>query len=95
MVPVTAPAEGFAPSAPVAEAAEDLPEEATLVLDAAPPRPSRKKKPTPQRYFVRQEELQLEQKTNRGRFEKTTPTVIDGQDLDIPTFVRLGIKLKL
>jgi cell division protein FtsZ len=39
--------------------------------------------------------LQLEQKTNRGRFEKTTPTVIDGQDLDIPTFVRLGIKLKL
>jgi cell division protein FtsZ len=98
MVPVTAPAEGLAPSAPAAEAAEaaeDLPEEAPFVLDAAPPRPSRKKKPTPQRYFVRQEELQLEPKPNRGRFEKTTPTVIDGQDLDIPTFVRLGIKLKL
>jgi cell division protein FtsZ len=103
IAPVAAPAGAAAPAqrreepapAPSAPAVGELPGQDSLPLDAAPPRPSRKKAPTPQRYFVRQEELQLDQKTNRGRFEKTTPTVIDGQDLDIPTFLRHGIKLKL
>ncbi len=29
----------------------------------------------------------------RGRFDKTEPTVIDGEDLDIPTFIRKGVKI--
>ncbi len=41
----------------------------------------------------RQETLQFEPVT-RGRFEKSEPTIVDGQDLDVPTFMRRNIKLK-
>ena len=41
---------------------------------------------------ARQETLQFEPVT-RGRFEKSEPTIVDGQDLDIPTFMRLNVKL--
>ena len=41
---------------------------------------------------ARQETLQFEPVT-RGRFEKSEPTIVDGQDLDIPTFLRLNVKL--
>jgi len=29
----------------------------------------------------------------RGRFDKSEPTIVEGEDLDIPTFLRKGIKL--
>ena len=31
---------------------------------------------------------------NRGRFEKSEPTIMDGQDLDVPTFLRKGLRIK-
>ena len=31
--------------------------------------------------------------TSRGRFDKTEPTILHGQDLDLPTFLRRGIAL--
>lgn len=48
-----------------------------------------------ERYFGQQTELPLQQKIFRGRFEKADPTLLDGQDLDQPTFMRLGLKIKL
>jgi cell division protein FtsZ len=39
------------------------------------------------------EQMQLEP-ANRGRFEKSEPTIIDGQDLDVPTFLRRNLKLR-
>ena len=39
-----------------------------------------------------QEELPLDQAV-RGRFKDLDPTMVDGQDLDIPTFIRQQIKL--
>jgi cell division protein FtsZ len=30
---------------------------------------------------------------SKGRFEKSEPTVYQGEDLDVPTFVRRGIVL--
>ncbi len=39
------------------------------------------------------EQMQFEP-VNRGRFEKSEPTIVDGQDLDIPTFLRKGLRLK-
>jgi hypothetical protein len=71
-----------------------MPEE-TLMAESKPVRPSGKKTPTLQRYFVQQEELPLDAKINRGRFEKTAPTVIDGQDLDIPTFMRQRLRVRV
>jgi len=41
----------------------------------------------------RQESLPFEP-LNRGRFEKSEPTIVNGQDLDVPTFMRRNIKIK-
>ncbi len=35
-----------------------------------------------------QEMLQLEPAAGKGRFAKTDPTIVDGEDLDVPTFLR-------
>jgi cell division protein FtsZ len=40
-----------------------------------------------------QEILQFEP-VARGRFEKSEPTIIDGQDLDVPTFLRRNVRVK-
>lgn len=52
------------------------------------PKPAKKK-------FVqaKQEVLQFEPVT-RGRFEKSEPTIVEGQDLDVPTFLRKNIRVK-
>jgi cell division protein FtsZ len=47
------------------------------------------KSPTP----AKQEVLQFEPVT-RGRFEKSEPTIIEGEDLDVPTYLRKNIKVK-
>ena len=42
---------------------------------------------------AKQEVLQFEPIT-RGRFEKSEPTIIEGEDLDVPTYLRKNIKVK-
>jgi len=42
---------------------------------------------------AKQETLQFEP-ISRGRFEKSEPTIIDGQDLDVPTFLRKNVKVR-
>jgi cell division protein FtsZ len=42
---------------------------------------------------AKQEVLQFEPVT-RGRFEKSEPTIIEGEDLDVPTYLRKRIKMK-
>jgi cell division protein FtsZ len=41
----------------------------------------------------KQETLPLAE-VSRGRFDKSEPTLYDGEDLDVPTFLRKGISLK-
>jgi cell division protein FtsZ len=41
----------------------------------------------------KQEQMQFEPVT-RGRFEKSEPTIVDGQDLDVPTFLRQNVRVK-
>jgi cell division protein FtsZ len=74
-------------------------------LPAAPRLIAPKKKPLPpqeiksvaeksEKYAQpKQEVLQFEPMT-RGRFEKSEPTIVEGQDLDVPTFLRKNIKVK-
>ena len=50
---------------------------------------------TAQKYFAQQEELALDKKIGRGRFEKSAPTILNGQDLDQPTYLRRNIKIRL
>lgn len=42
---------------------------------------------------AKQEVLQFEP-INRGRFEKSEPTIVEGEDLDVPTYLRKKIKVK-
>ncbi|MGA3169934.1 MAG: hypothetical protein ABSE62_02875 [Chthoniobacteraceae bacterium] len=48
--------------------------------------------PVASRREERQETLQFEPVT-RGRFEKSEPTIVDGQDLDVPTFLRRNMRV--
>ena len=52
------------------------------------PKPVAEKKPQ-----ARQEMMQFEPVT-RGRFEKSEPTIVEGQDLDVPTFLRKNVRVK-
>jgi cell division protein FtsZ len=49
-------------------------------------------KNTPKKIEAKQEVLQFDA-VSRGRFEKSEPTIIDGQDLDVPTFLRRSVKV--
>jgi cell division protein FtsZ len=42
---------------------------------------------------AKQEVLPFEP-VSRGRFEKSEPTIVDGQDLDVPTFLRKQVKFR-
>lgn len=69
--------------------------------DPRPPRViSPKKKPAlpeeakpGEKIVAKQEVLQFESVT-RGRFEKSEPTIVEGQDLDVPTFLRKNVRVK-
>jgi cell division protein FtsZ len=52
------------------------------------PKPVAEKKPR-----AKQEMMQFEPVT-RGRFEKSEPTIVEGQDLDVPTFLRKNVRVK-
>jgi cell division protein FtsZ len=52
------------------------------------PKPVAEKKP-----LAKQEVMQFEPVT-RGRFEKSEPTIVEGQDLDVPTFLRKNVRVK-
>ena len=78
------------------------PSPASSIKKPAPRLIPPKKKPVvekeakpPKEKFVqtKQEVLQFEPVT-RGRFEKSEPTIAEGQDLDIPTFLRKNIRVK-
>ena len=42
-----------------------------------------------------QEEFGFGEVESRGHFEKTDRNLFDGQDLDVPTYLRRGIKISL
>jgi len=56
---------------------------------------SKEEKVSPEKAPIpaKQEVLQFEPVT-RGRFEKSEPTIIEGEDLDVPTYLRKNIKIK-
>ena len=51
------------------------------------------KLPTEKSSQAKQEVLQFEPVT-RGRFEKSEPTIVEGEDLDVPTYLRKNIKVR-
>jgi cell division protein FtsZ len=65
-----------------------------LIVPNKKPMPVKESTPSVEKYVqAKQEVLQFEPVT-RGRFEKSEPTIIEGQDLDVPTFLRKNIRVK-
>ena len=71
------------PPPPPAPPRQPKPERATAT-HSAKSHPSTK----PPQEKIKQETLQFEP-IARGRFEKIEPTIVEGEDLDVPTFLRL------
>jgi cell division protein FtsZ len=58
------------------------------------PAPMKEEKPSAEKSVqAKQEVLQFEPVT-RGRFEKSEPTIVEGEDLDVPTYLRKNIRVK-
>lgn len=77
------------------------PSPAPSIKKPAPPRlipPKKKpvieKEPKPQKYAQAKQEMMQFEPVTRGRFEKSEPTIVEGQDLDVPTFLRKNIRVK-
>lgn len=89
-------------AAPVASAPEepefDEPPQPRVILPRKKPtlfkEPKLEPKPVAEkRPLAKQEVMQFEPVT-RGRFEKSEPTIVEGQDLDVPTFLRKNVRVK-
>ncbi len=93
----------FAEAEPAPEAFVEPVSNTFEVLDPPePPVTTPRRKPAPAKdekvsaeksAHAKQEVLQFEP-VNRGRFEKSEPTIVEGEDLDVPTYLRKKIKMK-
>jgi cell division protein FtsZ len=68
------------------------PRQPRILTAATDPQPARPAAAASRPREEKQETLQFEPVT-RGRFEKSEPTIVDGQDLDVPTFLRRNLKV--
>jgi cell division protein FtsZ len=104
VIPDVPPAEEevipFAPPVPLEAAIEPAPEipkpapAPRLIMPKKKPVPIQEPKPASEKHGqAKQEVLQFEPVT-RGRFEKSEPTIVEGQDLDVPTYLRKNIRVK-
>ncbi|MFN2477252.1 MAG: hypothetical protein ABR526_13035 [Chthoniobacterales bacterium] len=70
------------------------PEPPRVILPKKKPTLVKEPKPAAEKIAqAKQEVLQFESVT-RGRFEKSEPTIVEGQDLDVPTFLRKNVRVK-
>jgi cell division protein FtsZ len=84
------------PVEPQPQAAKPEAQPRLIVPKKKPPvikEPNSEKMPKPEKAHAKQEVLQFEP-ISRGRFEKSEPTIVEGQDLDVPTFLRKNIRVK-
>ena len=103
--PAPRPAPVFSAPAPVVRRAEPEPEEPIYADEpepvAGPAEPAPKPVAAsatplaakPKKAETKQEQMLFEP-VARGRFERSEPTIVDGQDLDVPTFLRRNVKVK-
>jgi cell division protein FtsZ len=80
-------------SVPNAFEVVDTPEPPVSAPRRKPAAAKEEKVSTEKSMQAKQEVLQFEP-VNRGRFEKSEPTIVEGEDLDVPTYLRKKIKMK-
>jgi cell division protein FtsZ len=87
--PVLAPAPAAAAEEPIASAPRTT--TATAPTRKYTPIPAKTQSAPPAKKEEKAEQMTLEP-ANRGRFEKSEPTIVDGEDLDVPTFLRKNVR---
>ena len=100
-VETPAPADFVSPEQPAHAEIAPLPPvrvtkraEPHLAMPQKKPVPAKGEQPSVEKIAqAKQEVLQFEPVT-RGRFEKSEPTIVEGEDLDVPTYLRKNIKVK-
>jgi len=88
----TTPAPSVEP-APNAFEVRDTPEPLVTTPRRKPAPAKEEKVSTEKSIQAKQEVLQFEP-VNRGRFEKSEPTIVEGEDLDVPTYLRKKVRVK-
>jgi cell division protein FtsZ len=84
---------------PVASLPEELeveepPEQPRVILPRKKPTIFKEPKPVVEKKPLAKQEVMQFEPVTRGRFEKSEPTIVEGQDLDVPTFLRKNVRVK-
>jgi len=79
---------------PVETARNGEPEPQTTTPQEKPVRWKEEKAPAEKSATPAKQEVMQFEPVTRGRFEKSEPTIIEGEDLDVPTYLRKNIKVK-
>ncbi len=93
LISVEQPVAMETPAAPAPEIAKPAPAP-RLIVPKKKPLPVAEPKPTPEKFVQAKQEVMQFEPITRGRFEKSEPTIVEGQDLDVPTFLRKNIRVK-
>jgi len=75
------------------QAVASIPSERPLVQAPVPEAPTRTPENGRRSKEGVQEQMRFDSPNKGGRFEKTDPTIVDGEDLDVPTFMRQKLSL--
>lgn len=99
LVQVEEPAAFEPEPAPLAEApeeqfSEEPPPQPRVILPKKKPAPFQEPKPVVEKKPLAKQEVMQFEPVTRGRFEKSEPTIVEGQDLDVPTFLRKNVRVK-
>jgi cell division protein FtsZ len=73
---------------------EEPPRQPRVILPKKKPLPFKEPKPVMEKKPLAKQEVMQFEPVTRGRFEKSEPTIVEGQDLDVPTFLRKNVRVK-
>jgi cell division protein FtsZ len=93
LIPLEAPVSIEAPIPPAPKTQKPIPGPRLIVPKKRPVVVKEPAMPTEKIVQAKQEVMQFEPVT-RGRFEKSEPTIVEGQDLDVPTYLRKNVRVK-
>ena len=65
-----------------------------LIMPTKKPSPVRESAPPAEKFVQAKQEVMQFEPITRGRFEKSEPTIVEGQDLDVPTYLRKNVRVK-
>jgi cell division GTPase FtsZ len=94
LIPSQAPVSIEAPIAPAPPPPEKRVSTPRLIVPKKKPVVIKEPAAQPEKMVQAKQEVMQFEPVTRGRFEKSEPTIVEGQDLDVPTYLRKNIRVK-